>query len=175
MSAKRKWIAGVILSGVLLFGVAIGSIATWILVTYAVPDHHQVAPAFGLREDPYIETVLGRLERELNLNPEQREAIRKEMQQMAAEFRSLHDQTGRDMKDIIEKGQEKIKSHLNPEQIHEYEEHIANLHFRMKHRRPDDRSPEDARRGRFRHDREDDDDGDFMLPPPPPPPPPPGE
>lgn len=153
--------------GVLVFGIAIGSATTWVLVKKTAPEH-QVAPAFKLKNKPYIEVVLEHLERKLHLNSEQTEAVREEMQQMATEFRALHDQTGRDMKEIIEKGQNRIKSHLNPDQVHDYEEHIANLHFRMKQHMREDHSPEKRRHGRSDHD----DDDDFRLPPPPPPPPP---
>ena len=170
MSARKKWMAGSILVGVLVFGIAIGSVSTWILANPRMMRHHDVDPAFRLKKEPYIEIVLGRLERELNLNPEQREAIRKEMQGMAAEFRSLHEQTGSDMRRILDEGQVKIKSHLTTEQIEQFEEHMEERHFHMRMGDPrDDHGPDGGKRG-FRGDRPPPPGDDFPMMPPPPPP-----
>ena len=170
MSATKKWMAGTILVGVLAFGIAIGSVTTWFVAGRRMIRHHEVDPAFQLKREPYIDIVLGRLERDLDLNPEQREAIRKEMQEMASEFRSLHEQTGADMRKILDEGQKKIKAHLTEEQIEQFEQHMEERHFHMRMGDPrDDRGPDNGKRG-FRGDRPPPDDDFPMMPPPPPPP-----
>jgi hypothetical protein len=173
MNAKKKWIASFILSSVLIFGVAVGSVGTLIFLGGKIAEHRPVDPVFNLKKDHYIEFVMKRMDHELHLSEEQRVAIRKEMQLTAKEFRELHGLTGKKMYEIIQKGQDKIKAYLTPEQIKEFEENIAKRHFRMKmHHSRGDRDEDDehggGRSGRNRDDRRNWDDLEDFPPPPPP-------
>lgn len=168
MSAKKKWIAGFLLSSVLILGLAVGSAGTFMFLSKKVARHDPIAPVFNLKKDHYIDFVLKRMEHELHLTEEQREAIQEEMQLVAKEFRSLHDQTRVEMDDILQRGQDKIKTYLTSEQIEEYEEQIEKRHFRMKMHHPGRDRRDDGPGGR-RFGRGRDGPGDFPPPPPPPP------
>ena len=120
MKTRYKWFAGLILLGVLLAGLGIGSAATVFVLGKRVPPHPPADPSFGRAEGPYANFVLRRMNRELELAPRQRAAIREEMTAIAERFRQLHDETREELRTIAVEGHNKILQHLSEEQAAQY-------------------------------------------------------
>lgn len=134
MNVKKKWIAGIILLCILISGIAMGSAGTLLVLKKRLPPRPPVASVFGLKKDHYVDFVVKRMTRTLELSNEQSVAIKKEMKLLAQSFRSLHAKTGEEMDRIMKKGHLAIRTHLSQEQIKKFEAEIARKHLRRKER-----------------------------------------
>jgi Spy/CpxP family protein refolding chaperone len=126
MKRNYQWIALLTLIATALIGGALGSTITlWVVNsrTLAAPTP-PASPAempTRMMHHRNLERVVARLQEDLALTLEQRQAIHKDMQGLAGEFQQLHESTNQSMRTLVDRGRQIILKHLTPEQAQKYE------------------------------------------------------
>ncbi|HWR58550.1 MAG TPA: periplasmic heavy metal sensor [Thermodesulfovibrionales bacterium] len=115
----KKWhaIVGVIL--VFLLGAVAGG-----LVTHTV-GHKKMENGFRDEPKKMKEFIVGRLSRELHLDPEQREQLRSIVRETHIEIRNVRRQFRPQIEEVLARSQDRVRSILRPDQRERYEKIIS--------------------------------------------------
>jgi len=130
MNGKKTWIAAVILCGVMLIGIGIGSVGTLLIIRSTFRHPRPNFDNVELRKEPVMDFMLQRLVHSLNLTDAQTQEIKGELTSMSASFRALHESTRSELTALVNRVDEAIKTHLNPDQIKIFEEQFVKNRFR---------------------------------------------
>ncbi|OPZ71259.1 MAG: hypothetical protein BWY82_01782 [Verrucomicrobia bacterium ADurb.Bin474] len=127
MIRKLRWSVFAILVGVLALGIGLGVVGTIAVLRSNLPEVPPPAPR-DIRVmrggGRMVDRVLDRMDHRLNLSAEQREAIRGEMTQTAAQFGEIHRKTRVELDALFAESQSRIEKHLNAEQIEAYRKYL---------------------------------------------------
>ncbi|MCG8525301.1 MAG: hypothetical protein MI748_02895 [Opitutales bacterium] len=134
MIKRYKWMAAGLLLGAILFGSALGTMGTMFVLSKIKEQQrrqHEIQHVVGKGHGP-IHMIIERLDRDLNLDPEQREKIQAEVEKIDKAFKALHAETGKKMSVIMEDGSRAIRAHLKEDQIAAYELYIEERSLRKR-------------------------------------------
>lgn len=165
MSSKRIWILASILGGTLLTGVGIGSVTTLVLLKPMRLDPSPPPPpdlaSVQMRKPPVADFMLERMDRELSLNAEQRDAIAEELRNTSRMFDDLHSATRTEIQEILQRADLAIKSHLSETQRVIFDETFTKRRFGNRFQgehgrgwRQRDAPKKDSARERWQQDRD---------------------
>ena len=122
----KRWQALVALLGLFVLGVVSGGLGAHLYYARALDRPPGPPPFFGGRLGP-------RLERHLELTPEQGEQLRDILDETRREAEALRRDLAPRMREVLERSEERIREILTPEQRQRFEE------IRRQHRRRSDR------------------------------------
>ena len=122
----KRWQALLALAGLFVLGVVSGSLGAHLYYARALDRPPGPPPFFGGRMGP-------RLERHLELTPEQGEQLRAILDETRREAEALRRELGPRMREVMQRSEERIREMLTPEQRQRFEE------LRRQHRRRSER------------------------------------
>lgn len=126
MIRKLRWSVFAILVGVLALGIGLGVVGTMAVLRSKLPDAPPAPRDIRVMHggSRMVDRVLDRMDHRLVLSEEQREAIRGEMTQTAAQFGEIHRKTRVELDALFADSRSRIEKHLNAEQIEAYRKYL---------------------------------------------------
>ena len=122
----KKWKVIVSVVFVFLLGALAGA-----LVSHKI-DQHRIAGIIRGEPRAVGELIVQRLNHKLNLDPDQVEKLRAIVYETRDEIKNVHKQFRPQIREILERSQNKVRAILRPDQLEEYEKIVAERKMRQE-------------------------------------------